>query len=979
MIGVEKHIRAILIASALIIAHALPATAKEATHLQLDTGGHMALVMGMEFTPDGKQLVTASNDKTIRVWNLETGKTERTIRGHISPGTEGRIYTMALSPNGKWLAVAGFMSPGFGVRDDDVGDIRLYDFATGKLVKRLKGHGGVVQCLAFSPDSRLLVSGSGLGDLSAIVWDVERHSEIRRLKGHRREVYAIAFTPDGQRIVTGSFDGELRLWRASDGGLIKRMVAHQDAVRSLAVSPKDGMIAAASNDGEVLFFDGTTGEFIRRFIKHTTDATSLTFSGDGRYLIFGPGAHGYDREVLVLDVWSGEVIHAYDAHDNIVVASAVSPDGRWVASAGGSRFQIHVWDMRTGERRKGSDGKPLDLTGVGIATWSVAIDDSGRNVAWGGTSERIDPIDRGPLELALTLPSAERNLGAPKPLQGAVKGFKRARAEAAGLTLRCRDGSTCPTDSTLVIKRNGKTIGEIPRESWSGYDHRAYTIAPDGKTIVSGGSNGVLETYTPDGKQIRQFIGHRGDIWAVVVTPDGKTLISGSADQTVRFWNINTGELVVTLFQGTNGDWVMWTPQGYYTASTGGDDLVGWHINRGPDQTAEYVRASQLKKHFYRPEIIERALHLVSAKKAIAEAEDKDFSIEELETRRPPLFKILSPEPDVEHDDKTVKVEVAVQDTEDPLDKIEVMVNGRQITGRAAVTLEEKQGTHSFNVPLSSGDNVIRITAFNAVGKTVREVKVIHRGRGSLDKRGTLYMVAIGVDEYPKIEQDLAFAGADAKAFHDTIVKTVGPLHSDVKTLLLTNENAKDPKKKRYIPTADNIEDVLDFFSDSKPEDTVILFLAGHGINDGSNYFFLPTDAEQKDGRWRKSSVVKWTDLETAINDARGRRIMFVDTCHSGKAYNQRLLKDASDANIVVFSATDSQTLAQENTDLGHGVFTHSILKALGGAADFMRDGHINLLELGFYVSNEVKRITDRAQEPVFHLSGAKDFVFARM
>jgi WD40 repeat protein len=93
--------------------------------LMLDTGGHMALIKGLSFTPDGMQLVSAGDDKIIRVWDWPAGKIVRTIRGQIAPGSEGKIYAMALSPDGRWLAVGGFMAPGFGVRDNEVGNIRL--------------------------------------------------------------------------------------------------------------------------------------------------------------------------------------------------------------------------------------------------------------------------------------------------------------------------------------------------------------------------------------------------------------------------------------------------------------------------------------------------------------------------------------------------------------------------------------------------------------------------------------------------------------------------------------------------------------------------------------------------------------------------------------------------------------------------------------------------------------------------------------
>src|SRR6516164_11716166 len=161
----------------------------------------------------------------------------------------------------------------------------------------------------------------------------------------------------------------------------------------------------------------------------------------------------------------------------------------------------------------------------------------------------------------------------------------------------------------------------------------------------------------------------------------------------------------------------------------------------------------------------------------------------------------------------------------------------------------------------------------------------------------------------------------------DTFTKKDGPLHTEVISKLLVTGGDTPPTKA-------NIEDALAVFHDARPEDTVILFLASHGVNDGPNYLMIPEDAERNDaGRWRPSSVIKWSDLQQALQDAQGSRIMFVDTCHSSGAYSSRLVKDAADANIVVFSATDKDTQAQETSKIGHGVFTYAVSQGKIGRA----------------------------------------------
>ena len=138
----------------------------------------------------------------------------------------------------------------------------------------------------------------------------------------------------------------------------------------------------------------------------------------------------------------------------------------------------------------------------------------------------------------------------------------------------------------------------------------------------------------------------------------------------------------------------------------------------------------------------------------------------------------------------------------------------------------------------------------------------------------------------------------------------------------------------------------------------------------------MPKAFDQK--FWRPSTVLKWSVLQSALQEAQGSRIMFIDTCHSRGAYNARLIKDAADANIVVFSATDSATEAQERSELGHGVFTYALDEGLNGNADLMKRGAININTLFVFVSDEVKRLTNDEQEPTFSASGVKNFIVAR-
>ena len=425
--------------------------------------------------------------------------------------------------------------------------------------------------------------------------------------------------------------------------------------------------------------------------------------------------------------------------------------------------------------------------------------------------------------------------------------------------------------------------------------------------------------YDLKGQRIGDFVGHESDIWAVTPSPDGRMLVSGSADQTVRLWNIATRELIATLFHGTDGEWVMWTPQGYYTSSPNGDRIVGWQINKEPDQAAEYVTASQLRNQFYRPDIVERAIVLGSAIQAVEEAgrtRAGSFQLSDLTTRPPPKLNVLLPLEGSETMRGRAAITLALAETkDDPIKDFDVFVNDVKVAAAA----ERQGGDVHFEVPLGNGSNRIRVVARSKaelLGEASLEIK--QNGEGALDKRDTLFIIAVGVDKYPQMPKtcgakedqpcDLAFAGADAKAFAETIETQMGGQHRQVIKRVLFNGAGGNLE-----PTRENIEDVFDLLREAKDNDTVGVFVAGHGYNDPrSGYQFLPTNVRVGAGSFASSSVISWLTLESAIQAAKGRRLLFVDTCRSGSAYNARLIKDASDGGIVAFSATNMQQDALE-------------------------------------------------------------------
>jgi len=948
------------------------AAAGERPILQLDTGGHMALIKGLAFTLDGKFIVSAGDDKVIRVWDWRKGVTVRTIRGKSGPGDEGAIYAMALSPDGRWLAVGGRLGTFTGTKpreEEESHQIRLYGFESGELKAVLKGHRNIVGGLTFSPDSKKLISGSDLGDLSAIIWDVEQGKILHRLEGHRAPIYAVGFTPDGSRAVTGSLDKTLRLWNAADGSLLKEMTGHGDKVSRLAVSPKDGSIASGDESGEIRLWDGKTGALKKVFANQGGYVGSLSFSPDGRLLLSTCGYTGCGDIQRIYDAASGKELTAYAKHDSVVLAAAFSPDGSLVATGGGEQFPIHVWDPKTGETKAA-------LKGTGRPSWAVGFSADGRSIAWGNSvGKGWSPNNYGPLEMALRMPGADAALAGPEAIKS-QESWVRAKASFGALSLQHRKGGGYGYDAILDLLKDGKPPSvSIERAPAEGYSHRSYSFTPDGKQIVSGGGNGILIAYGLDGEKLGEFVGHEGEVWAVAASPDGKYLVSGSNDQTVRLWNLKTRELLVTIFRGEDGEWVIWTPEGFYAGSPGADKIVGWQVNQGPDKAARYITAGQLRKALHRPDLV--AAKIAGDPQGLVKAAADALNTEALISGAlAPQVAIVSPADGAkaqEFDENgTARVRVAVAariaDGGGGIGKISFKLNGQVVASAYGALMLDKDGTITRAFDLATPDTTLEVVAEDKAGKveSLPAVITVHADPSALKGVPDLYVLAIGANRYRDTRKNLSFAVSDAEALAETL-KAAGIgyyRHPPIVKTLFDDEVTAEKVGAAFAELAGQV----------KAADVFVFYIAGHGktLKASGDYYYLPPSmpgfSEEEIARqgFGPKELTAWFETIPAL-----KSIWIFDTCESGGAerigaFNSPVrsrdagledaalqrLKDATGRTI--FMASSEQQSAVEGYR-NHGVFTYALLEGLAKAGSA---GQVQLYDLADYVLSRVPELS---------------------
>jgi choice-of-anchor C domain-containing protein len=285
--------------------------------------GHTGEIRRLTVSPDGRQLLTASWDKTLRLWDVASGRELLRWEGHSE-----RVHSAAFLPDGSRALSCG----------NDDKNVSLWDLKDAHRIRSYLGHAKGLSHVAVCADGHLAVSCGY--ESTVLVWEVETGQELRRLQGTRGVVETVALSKDGRQVLTGTIQGSIGLWDVEKGVEVSRLEGHSGIIMGLAISPDGQFAISCGADKTVRLWQVATGREVRRFQGHALSINAVAFSPDGRRLLTG----SVDTTMRLWDIETGKQLYLFEGHKGHLWTVAFSPDGRYAYSAGQDKV-VRMWRL----------------------------------------------------------------------------------------------------------------------------------------------------------------------------------------------------------------------------------------------------------------------------------------------------------------------------------------------------------------------------------------------------------------------------------------------------------------------------------------------------------------------------------------------------------------------------------------------------------------------------------------------------------
>lgn len=871
------------------------------------------------FTPDGKYLVTGSNDGGVRLWDIESHSQTAPFRSFEHPGG---VNAVCVSPDGRFLATAG--------NDKSVRWWDLMDDKKAPLTILQGAHSAPVTAACISPDGKYFATCSE--DTFLKLWDTTTKIEIRKFTGASFAVNAVAMRNDRNYLAVGHTYNLIKIWDLAAGKL-------SNTLTSSKVTDENGIYLAI---------------------------TSLRFSRDNQYLVSASA----DGTAKRWDIANTKPLQVFKGHSKHLYAASISEDNERIATVGDAPT-VRLWntEVKTWEDIFGELGnvrmKAVDIH-LGKGFLAAACDYGypeeiykEKDLEAGGHYDKdYDPSIK---VLVQDMKSGETH-------------FLREHSDNVTSLRISKNGkylvTGCYSDRTARIWDLSD-----PERCIMVLEHPEFVnsvdMSADGATIVTGSDDGIVRLWDrKTGQLLNEFKGHTGCVW-VNITEDAKYVISGSRDSATNIWDVQTGKKLVTLVAVDAEDWVVLHPSGLFDASPGAMQKMHYVVG------LEVIELDQLKNRYWQPGLLATLMGFDhSALKDVVSSDELPLfpKILSLQVKGDKLEVMLEP-----RNGGIGKAKFFMNNKELSLFKDDgSRISDANPERKTAFTIDLQQFKNFFE----NGKNMLGIQTWNEDNWLPSQLHVIeYEYQSTESSEASLHAIFVGTSKYKNGSLSLSFPDQDASYLCDA-VKIVGEIQFPRRTnlQLLTTEK---PKVAAFSSKENIKKAFEELARTARPQDVVVIYFSGHGANydDGKKpqYYYLTHElvsGDLSDPAVRQKATISSEELTDWINNIPARKqVLIFDTCYSGKIVDSLSSKSAIDqtreramermkdrTGTFVLTGSAADKVSYEASNYGQGLLTYSLLFSIKGIGlskpTSQSEFSVDVMQLFLTSKGEVERLS---------------------
>lgn len=983
--------------------------APAAPFLRIETGLHTARINRIATDASGRLVATVSHDKTVRLWSRDSGEPVGVLRIPMDRGEEGRLYAVALSPDGETAVAAGYTAASW----DGAVALYVFDVRRQRMIGRLPGQPNVVYDLAYSPDGKYVAAVFG-GTAGLRVYDGRSFAQVAQDQSYGARATGLAFDPRG-RLATVSDDGQVRLYDGQFKLVRKAAMAPKGRLPSSVAFSADGSRLAVGYT-EALQVDVLSGTDLKKQYGVKTDglargglsAVAWLGSGPAETLAAG-GTASADGKQPLLRLWAdGGRGAARDlpVSRNLITHLRADGDGGLLFAAADP-----VWGRLDGQGQPVLNRRSVvgDFRDIYRGRFGVSAD--GLTVEFGMEPNGLRPFRFDVMQRELTAdPAADAGIVGPRETVG--------------------DLAVTDWRNSVAPKVNGKPVRLEDAERALSAD-----VTPDGKRALIG-SDFALRLVDGQGR-VQASVQAPAEVWGVVASGDGRLAVAALGDGTLRWYSLDGGvrpleELAVLFPHGGGRQWVLWTPEALFDHSDdGGQELVGFHFNTTKKAAPQWVEFKRVYEVLFNREMVRDRLRQVN-REALAKQVQRIGDLRTLTQRAPKLtlvdycvvprdtrgFSRVAPanQPgavasvpvetcrpidtspltrafsrvsaaapaaatteaaaaprsvlDLPGDTGAVRIRYKLEAAGDGIGDVQVFHNDRDVTGSgtrgfsrvapaaapAAPAAPEPQDLREALVRVEPGANRITLRAYNSNGAIYEQSPVVEFALAAPTRAAEpaepppppakprlIYTVA-GIDAYRPPFPKLQRAASDARTFAATLRERLPDAYDAAESLKLSRELYDAAASRDAL-----VEALRTVARQAREEDTVVIYLAGHGLVDPvpddnvDLYYYITQNVAAGDVPTVARDALSERDLMELLRDIPAKnKVLLLDTCHSGAVQAlaqypaskiEKFKERVGRGPYILAAAAGDQTALDSSADRSRsGPFARAVIEALAEA-----------------------------------------------